>query len=91
MPIVSGVDDVGKLADGHGQKPLRFVNIGSLAGTSLALNAAVLRAHTLALMGSRLGSISYDGLINSIAKVLQWVEPAGLLIATQSMRMALTL
>ncbi len=88
---MSGVDDVGKLADGHEQKPLRFVNIGSLAGTSLALNAAVLRAHTLALMGSRLGSISYDGLINSIAKVLQWVEPAGLLIATQSMRMVLTL
>tara|TARA_R110000868_G_scaffold92728_2_gene257140 strand:- start:8167 stop:9180 length:1014 start_codon:yes stop_codon:yes gene_type:complete len=85
VPAECILNAVSLIAVGHGQKPLRFVNIGSLAGTSLTLNAAVLRAHNLELMGSGLGSVSYDGLINSIAKVLQWVEPAGLLIATQSM------
>jgi len=70
------------------QKPLRFVNIGSLAGASIPLNANALRSNDLALMGSGLGSVSTENLIQCIGKLLQWVTPAGLQIATRAMPLA---
>jgi len=70
------------------QKPIRFVNIGALAGAAIPLNAAVLRSNNLELTGSGLGSVSNAGLIQSIGKVLQWVEPAGLKIATKAIPLA---
>lgn len=70
------------------QQPIRFVNIGSLAGPDIALNAAILRSNALELMGSGLGSVPLDALLHSIAKVLQWAHPAGLQIATQAMPLA---
>jgi len=66
------------------RKILRFINIGSLAGTSIPLSASTLRGNNLELTGSGLGSISNEGLIQSICKLLQWVRPAGLQIATKS-------
>lgn len=74
-------------ASHHGvlSRPLRFVNIGSLAGATVPLNPGVLRGGDLVLTGSGLGSVSNRDLIQSIGKVLQWVEPAGLKIATRAM------
>jgi len=75
------------IASGHDdeQKPRRFVNIGSLAGATLPLNAAVLRSNDLELSGSGLGSVSTENLIKSIGKVMQWVTPARLQIATRAL------
>ncbi|WP_430460369.1 quinone oxidoreductase family protein [Thalassolituus sp. LLYu03] len=66
-------------------KPLRFVNIGSLAGADIALNAGILRSKNLMLSGSGLGSVSNAQLMQAIADVMQWAVPAGLSIATRAM------
>lgn len=69
-------------------RPLRFVNIGSLAGADIALSAGVLRSNNIQLLGSGLGSVPVAGLMQSIGKVLQWVVPAQLQIAHQAVPLA---
>jgi NADPH:quinone reductase-like Zn-dependent oxidoreductase len=51
-------------------RPVRFVQIGSLGGAEIALPAAALRASAITLMGSGLGSIAFARLLNSVAAVL---------------------
>lgn len=46
-------------------RPVRFVSIGSLAGASMGLAAAVLRSSRVELMGSGLGSLSRKTLAQS--------------------------
>lgn len=71
-------------ATGHGSSEaaarIRFVNIGSLAGASIALNAGVLRSSGLELVGSGLGSVSHAALLRAISGLMQAIEPAGLSI-----------
>ncbi|MGH8446608.1 MAG: quinone oxidoreductase family protein [Solimonas sp.] len=71
-------------AAGHGSSEAaartRFVNIGSLAGASLPLNAGTLRSSGLELLGSGLGSVSHAGLVQIVGKLLQAIVPAGLKI-----------
>lgn len=50
---------------------IRFVNIGSVAGASVALNAGVLRSSGLEMMGSGLGSVSHVSLIDAMAQVMR--------------------
>ncbi|WP_221794566.1 quinone oxidoreductase family protein [Oceanobacter mangrovi] len=64
---------------------LKFVNIGSLAGADIPLNASILRSKNLQLMGSGLGSVSNAALLYCIGQVLQMARPAGLQIATHTM------
>jgi NADPH:quinone reductase-like Zn-dependent oxidoreductase len=58
---------------GHGggaaEPRVRYVQIGSMAGQTIAMPAAVLRSSGLELMGSGLGSVSNAGLLRSIASV----------------------
>jgi NADPH:quinone reductase-like Zn-dependent oxidoreductase len=60
------------------ERPLRFVQIGSVGGPEIALPAAVLRSSTIEMMGSGLGSIAMDRLIASVGAVMQAAIPAGL-------------
>lgn len=74
-------------AIGHGGSAaaprIRFVNIGSLGGAEIALNAGALRSSGLELTGSGLGSLSHAALIRSIASLMQVVKSAGLAIDAQ--------
>jgi NADPH:quinone reductase-like Zn-dependent oxidoreductase len=71
-------------ATGHGTgeaaRRIRFVNIGSLGGTSINMPAAALRSSGIEMSGSGLGSVSNLGLIRSIAALMQAIEPAKLKI-----------
>jgi NADPH:quinone reductase-like Zn-dependent oxidoreductase len=63
-------------------KPIRFVQIGSLSGADIILPSAALRSSAIVLMGSGIGSIPFDRLIQGIDGLLRAVGPAGLKIAT---------
>ena len=66
------------------EKPVRFVHVGSASGEmTLELPGAALRSAAITLMGSGVGSVSRQGLVQSIRNVFEAVEPAGLKIATQ--------
>jgi hypothetical protein len=63
---------------------MRFVNIGSLGGTSINLPAAALRSSGVEMLGSGLGSVSNLGLIRSIDALMQAIGAAGLKIDTEA-------
>lgn len=61
--------------------PMRFVQVGSISGSEIALPAQVLRASAIELIGSGFGSVPLDRLINGVGELLQAAVPAGLEIA----------
>ncbi|HET6143985.1 MAG TPA: hypothetical protein VFE02_10780 [Candidatus Acidoferrales bacterium] len=63
--------------------PIRYVQIGAVTGSDIALPSAALRSSALVLMGSGIGSIPREGLIRAIRCVLQAVVPGKLKIETQ--------
>jgi NADPH:quinone reductase-like Zn-dependent oxidoreductase len=63
--------------------PIRFVQIGSVAGSDIALPAAALRSKSIALMGSGIGSVPLEGLVRSIGELMKAVVPGGLKIITK--------
>jgi hypothetical protein len=67
---------------------LRFVNIGSLAGLNIQLPAGPLRSSALELMGSGLGSVSNERLVQVVGKVINAIEPAGLKIDAEAVPLA---
>jgi len=64
--------------------PLRFVEVGSVSGETIALPSAVLRASAIELMGSGVGSVPFDRLIAAAGAVLRAAVPVGLTIAARS-------
>lgn len=58
-----------------GDKPVRYVQVGSLAGADIALNGAVLRAAPLQLMGSGIGSLTMPQLLAATGEMLQAAVP----------------
>jgi len=58
--------------------PLRFVQVGSAAGSEVALPASALRSSAIQIMGSGLGSVSVHGLVGAIDGVLQAAAKARL-------------
>jgi NADPH:quinone reductase-like Zn-dependent oxidoreductase len=77
------------LARTIGDRPARFVQVGSSSGEAeIALNAAVLRASAIVMMGSGVGSVSREALVASIAKTFAAVGPAGLKVATEIVPLA---
>ena len=62
--------------------PVRYVQVGSLAGADIALNGAVLRSAPLLLMGSGIGSLSVSQLLAATGEMLQAAVPGKLTIAT---------
>lgn len=67
---------------------IRFVNIGSLAGAEIALNASALRSSGVELMGSGLGSLSHAQLLSATAAMLDAVRHAQLTIAATARPLA---
>ncbi|KLE44023.1 quinone oxidoreductase family protein [Klebsiella aerogenes] len=65
-----------------GDKPVRYVQVGSLAGADIALNGAVLRAAPLQLMGSGIGSLTMPQLLAATGEMLQAEVPGHFTIAT---------
>ena len=63
---------------------LRFVELGSVAGTEISLPSAALRASAIELMGSGTGSVQPDRLIAAIDGVLRAAIPQGFRIATRT-------
>jgi NADPH:quinone reductase-like Zn-dependent oxidoreductase len=68
----------------RGARPVRFVQIGSISGDRIELPGAVLRSTAIELMGSGIGSVPLERLIQAIGGVLQAAAPGGLKIATQA-------
>ncbi|KAA3514801.1 zinc-binding dehydrogenase [Agrobacterium vitis] len=62
--------------------PLRFIQVGAVSGGQISLPAAVLRSSAVELMGSGIGSVPMDRMIQTIRELLQAARPAGLKIAT---------
>ena len=66
------------------EKPVRFVHVGGASGEpNIELPGALLRSAAITLLGSGIGSVSRQGLTQSISRVFEAVGPAGLKIATQ--------
>ncbi|MDB5294590.1 MAG: alcohol dehydrogenase, partial [Phycisphaerales bacterium] len=87
--IVAAVTGPGmKPAPGAAARRVRFVNIGSLAGPTVALPAAALRSSGLELLGSGLGSASNEALVKVVGEVLKAVRPAGLTVAADPVPLA---
>lgn len=68
--------------------PIRYVQIGSVAGTCIELPSVVLRSSALQLMGSGIGSVPLPRLFDAIRGVLEAAPSAGLTIATRAMPLA---
>jgi NADPH:quinone reductase-like Zn-dependent oxidoreductase len=62
--------------------PIRFVQIGSVSGADITLPSAVLRSSAIELMGSGIGSIPLERLIDAVSGLLQATLPGGFAIAT---------
>ncbi|AKK80002.1 TPA: zinc-binding alcohol dehydrogenase family protein [Klebsiella aerogenes] len=65
-----------------GDKPVRYVQVGSLTGADIGLNGAVLRAAPLQLMGSGIGSLTMPQLLAATGEMLQAAVPGHFTIAT---------
>lgn len=64
--------------------PIRYVQIGAISGAEISLPGAVLRSSAITLMGSGIGSISLDRLVNAVAELFQATVPGGFEIATKT-------
>jgi NADPH:quinone reductase-like Zn-dependent oxidoreductase len=71
------------------EKPVRFVHVGGAGGeVNIELPGAALRSAAIMLMGSGVGSVSRQSLVQSIRSIFEAVEPAGLKIATRAVPLA---
>jgi NADPH:quinone reductase-like Zn-dependent oxidoreductase len=68
--------------------PIRFVHIGAVSTSNIALPSAALRSSTIQLMGSGIGSIPLDRLVKSIEYLLQAAIPGRFQIATKTFPLA---
>jgi NADPH:quinone reductase-like Zn-dependent oxidoreductase len=68
--------------------PIRFVQVGSVSGSDIALPSAVLRSSAITLMGSGVGSVPIERLVASIGELLAAAAPAGFEIAVKSVPLA---
>ncbi len=66
----------------RGHTPIRYVQVGSLAGSDIALNGAILRSAPLQLMGSGIGSLPMSQLLQATGEMLNAAVAGGFTIAT---------
>lgn len=76
-PAAAIIDANAGHGSGEAARRVRFVNIGSMAGAALPINAGILRSSGLELSGSGLGSVSNEGLVQIVGKLLRAAGPAG--------------
>ncbi len=72
----------------HITYPLRFIQIGSISGQTITMNASPLRSTNLQLLGSGLGSISNHDLLHSISEAFKVANRLGLSIETEVVPMS---
>lgn len=81
----SSVEAMMTAITGHGgavaEPRVRFVNIGSVAGPKVALDASALRSSGVEMMGSGLGSVSNEGLVRDIGEFFRAIVPGGFRIS----------
>jgi NADPH:quinone reductase-like Zn-dependent oxidoreductase len=68
--------------------PIRFVQIGSVSGETIALPSAVLRSASITLMGSGLGSVPPDRLLAAIGAGLEAAASGGFKIGAEPIPLA---
>ncbi len=64
--------------------PIRFVQIGSMSAPNITLPSAALRSSAITLMGSGMGSIPVDRLVQSIDDLMKATVPGGFKIQTRT-------
>lgn len=69
---------------GEAEPRIRFVQIGSLSGQMISLPSGALRSSGLELLGSGLGSVSNEGLVQNIGELMKAIVPGRLKIAAQA-------
>jgi NADPH:quinone reductase-like Zn-dependent oxidoreductase len=67
---------------------VRFVQIGAISGAEIQLDAAVLRAKAIVLLGSGMGSIAMPRLLDTMKKVFDAAIQAGLQLPTRAVPLA---
>jgi NADPH:quinone reductase-like Zn-dependent oxidoreductase len=69
---------------GKDAAPIRFVHIGAVSAPNITLPGAALRSSAITLMGSGIGSIPMDRIMNSIGELMQATVRGGFEIATKT-------
>jgi len=69
---------------GRDAVPIRFVHIGAVSASNITLPGAALRSSAITLMGSGIGSIPLDRIMQSIDELMQATLPGGFEIATRT-------
>ena len=69
---------------GAAEPRVRFVQLGTLAGPTIALPAAALRSSGLELLGMGLGAVSHQELVTGIGEFLAVYRTAGFRIETET-------
>ena len=62
--------------------PIRFVHIGSVSSPNIILPSAALRSSAITLVGSGIGSVPVDRLVQSIDDLMKATIPGGFRIQT---------
>ena len=73
---------------GRDTVPIRFVQIGAMAGGDIRLPAAVLRSSALLMMGSGIGSVPQPRILAAIRGVLEAAPAAGFKVAARALPLA---
>ena len=68
--------------------PVRFVQVGNASGGDISLPGAVLRASAIELKGSGIGSVSLEGLVDSVAGVFGAAASANLAVPIRKVPLA---
>jgi NADPH:quinone reductase-like Zn-dependent oxidoreductase len=64
--------------------PIRFVHVGAVSAPNITLPSAALRSSAITLMGSGIGSIALDRMVQSIAELMQATVSGGFEISTKT-------
>ncbi len=70
---------------GKGTIPVRFIQIGTASGANITLPGATLRSSGLQIMGSGIGNVPLQEIINILAKLMQAAASARFVMATQAL------
>jgi NADPH2:quinone reductase len=68
----------------QGERRIRYVQIGSISGNAISLNADILRSSGVELMGSGLGSLSAAAIVEALTEMFETAASTGLKIETES-------